>query len=44
MAFIRYLLGSLLTGPCWLDLRWPLGDEEKKRLTDKILNFSVVQA
>lgn len=44
MAFIRYLLGGVLTAPCWLDLWWPLVDQEKKRLTDKILNFSVVQA
>ena len=44
MAFVRYLLGSLLTSLCYIDLLWPLWDEQKKRLTDKILNFSVVQA
>jgi uncharacterized RDD family membrane protein YckC len=44
MAFVRYLLGSLINTICYIDLLWPLWDEQKKRLTDKILNFSVVQA
>ena len=44
MAFVRYLLGSVLSSFCYIDLLWPLWDEEKKRLTDKILNFSVIQA
>ncbi len=43
-AFIRYLLGGLLTSICYLDVLWPLFDEQKKRLTDKILNLSVVDA
>lgn len=44
MAFVRYLLGGVLSSFCYIDLLWPLWDEQKKRLTDKILNFSVVQA
>ncbi len=44
MAFVRYLLGGLISSLCYIDLLWPLWDAEKKRLTDKILNFSVVQA
>ncbi|MEM8925981.1 MAG: RDD family protein [Actinomycetota bacterium] len=47
MAFVRLLVASVL-GICFivglLDLLWPLWDAEKKRLTDKILNFSVVDA
>lgn len=43
-AFIRYLLAGLLTSICYLDVLWPLFDEQKKRLTDKILNLSVVDA
>lgn len=47
MAFVRILLASFLgVITCGLyaiaDLLWPLFDGEKKRLTDKILNFSVV--
>ncbi len=41
-AILRYLLGGVLTSICYLDVLWPLFDEQKKRLTDKILNFSVV--
>jgi uncharacterized RDD family membrane protein YckC len=49
MAFVRILVASLLSGlTCGigglLDLLWPLWDQDKKRLTDKILNMSVVQA
>lgn len=49
MAFVRYLVGSLISAiTCGiaglLDVLWPLWDAEKKRLTDKILNFSVVTA
>ena len=43
-AILRYLLGGLLTSICYLDVLWPLFDEQKKRLTDKILDFSVVDA
>ena len=41
-AIIRYFLGGLLTSICYLDVLWPLFDEQKKRITDKILDFSVV--
>ncbi|MEZ5409983.1 MAG: RDD family protein [Acidimicrobiales bacterium] len=44
MAFVRYLLGGLINIACYIDLLWPLWDQDKKRLSDKILNFSVVQA
>jgi uncharacterized RDD family membrane protein YckC len=49
MVFVRYLVGGLLsTFTCGiggvLDFLWPLWDPEKKRLTDKILKFSVVKA
>jgi uncharacterized RDD family membrane protein YckC len=49
MAFVRYLVAGLLSGiSCGiyglLDYLWPLWDEEKKRLTDKILKMSVVTA
>ena len=47
MAFVRYLIFGILPFLClipWLlDLLWPLWDQDKKRLTDKILNFSVVK-
>lgn len=43
-AFVRYLLGSLLTSFCYIDLLWPLWDEQNKRLTDKIMDLSVVDA
>ena len=41
-AFLRYLIGGVLTSICYLDVLWPLFDEQKKRITDKILDFSVV--
>jgi uncharacterized RDD family membrane protein YckC len=49
MAFVRYLVAGLLSGvTCGiyglLDYLWPLWDQDKKRLTDKILNMSVVLA
>lgn len=49
MAFVRYLVAQLISFvTCGiaglLDVLWPLWDADKKRLTDKILNFSVVQA
>lgn len=49
MAFVRYLVANLLSGfTCGigglLDILWPLWDQDKKRLTDKILNMSVVKA
>ncbi len=49
MAFVRILVANLLSGlTCGvgglLDILWPLWDQDKKRLTDKILNMSVVKA
>ncbi|MDH4364140.1 MAG: RDD family protein, partial [Acidimicrobiia bacterium] len=44
MAFVRYLLGGLINIACYIDFLWPLWDQDKKRLSDKVLNFSVVQA
>lgn len=49
MTFVRYLVGGLLSSvTCGiyglLDILWPLWDEEKKRLTDKIMKMSVVKA
>ena len=49
MAFLRYFLaGALSNFTCGiyglLDILWPLWDQDKKRLTDKILKFGVVQA
>lgn len=48
-AFLRYLVAGLISGiTCGvyglLDLLWPLWDADKKRLTDKIFKFSVVNA
>ena len=48
MAFVRWFVGGILWALCYLpgilDLLWPLWDQERKRLTDKILSFSVVNA
>lgn len=44
MTFVRYLLGGIINFACYIDILWPLWDQDKKRLSDKILNFSVVQA
>ena len=49
MAFVRYFLAGLVSNlTCGvygvLDFLWPLWDQDKKRLTDKILKFAVVQA
>jgi uncharacterized RDD family membrane protein YckC len=48
MAFVRGLLGGLFSFFCYipliLDYLWPLWDDEKKRLVDKIFKYSVVQA
>jgi uncharacterized RDD family membrane protein YckC len=49
MALVRYLIASLIsTATCGiyglLDVLWPLWDQDKKRLTDKIVNMSVVMA
>ena len=47
MAFVRYLLAGVLSSvTCGiyglLDLLWPLWDDDRKRLTDKMLGMSVV--
>lgn len=47
MAFVRWLVAGLIAlFTCGiggiLDYLWPLWDPEKKRITDKILKFSVV--
>jgi uncharacterized RDD family membrane protein YckC len=49
MTFVRYLVAGLISNvTCGiygiLDILWPLWDVDKKRLTDKILKMSVVQA
>lgn len=49
MAFVRWLVATLLAVfTCGigaiLDYLWPLWDDQNKRLTDKILNFSVINA
>ncbi|MGB5759857.1 MAG: RDD family protein [Acidimicrobiales bacterium] len=49
MALARWLIASLLSSStCGLygivDVLWPLWDVQKKRLTDKILNLSVIEA
>ncbi len=49
MALARYLIASLLSSAtCGIygiaDVLWPLWDVQKKRLTDKILNLSVIEA
>jgi uncharacterized RDD family membrane protein YckC len=49
MAFVRYIIASLLSSfTCGiyglLDYLWPLWDEDKTRLTDKLVKMSVVQA
>ncbi len=41
-ALIRALLGGLINSVCYIDYLWPLFDEQTKRLTDKVLNTSVV--
>jgi uncharacterized RDD family membrane protein YckC len=48
-AFLRYLLAAAIsTFTCGigglLDLLWPLWDENKQRLTDKIMKYHVVDA
>lgn len=49
MAIVRYLIaGAISAITCGvyglLDYLWPLWDDDKKRLTDKIVKFSVVKA
>lgn len=49
MAFVRYLIAGVLSSfSCGiyglLDYLWPLWDQDKTRLTDKMVKMSVVQA
>ncbi|WP_420452041.1 RDD family protein [Ilumatobacter sp.] len=49
MAFVRYLVAGLLSSvTCGVygivDVLWPLWDDDRKRLTDKILKMSVVES
>jgi uncharacterized RDD family membrane protein YckC len=49
MAFARWLVAGLIAVfTCGigglLDYLWPLWDDQNKRLTDKILKFSVINA
>ncbi len=48
MAIARWIVSTLLFLACGipglLDLLWPLWDEDNKRLTDKILKLSVINA
>ena len=49
MAFVRMIVAWALSTFTFgigglLDLLWPLWDAEKKRLTDKILKFSVIKS
>ena len=43
MAFVRYLLHGLINQACYIDYLWPLWDEKKQTLTDKILTSVVVK-
>lgn len=43
MAIVRAILGTVLTALCLLDLIWILIDDENRRLSDKILDFKVIQ-
>ncbi len=43
MAIVRGILGFFLTLLCLLDLIWIFIDDENRRLSDKILDFKVIQ-
>ncbi|GAB2866596.1 RDD family protein [Nocardioides pacificus] len=43
MAFVRYLLHSVINQACYIDYLWPLWDEKNQTLTDKVLNTVVIQ-
>ncbi len=43
MAFVRYLLHGLINQACYIDYLWPLWDERKQTLTDKVLNSVVIK-
>ncbi|TDD57452.1 RDD family protein [Kribbella antibiotica] len=42
MAFGRDLLGGIFNQACYIDSLWPLWDEKKQTLHDKVLNTYVV--
>ncbi|MGF1598526.1 MAG: RDD family protein [Acidimicrobiales bacterium] len=49
MAFVRYIVATAISAvTCGigglLDILWPLWDEDRKRLTDKVMKFSVIDA
>ncbi len=43
MALVRAIVGGILTAICLLDLIWIFIDDENRRLSDKILDFKVIQ-
>ncbi len=43
MAFVRYLLHSVINQACYLDYLWPLWDAKKQTLTDKVLATVVIK-
>jgi uncharacterized RDD family membrane protein YckC len=44
MAFLRYVLYSILSSACFLDLLWPLWEERKRTWHDMIVSSIVVRA
>jgi hypothetical protein len=40
---VRAIVGGILTAICLLDLIWIFIDDENRRLSDKILDFKVIQ-
>jgi uncharacterized RDD family membrane protein YckC len=43
-SVVRYIVGGIIGGCCFLDYFWPLWDKDKLRLTDKVLKNKVVMA
>jgi len=43
MALVRYLLHGVINQVCYIDFLWPLWDQKRQTLTDKILTTVVVQ-
>ena len=43
MAFVRYLLHSVINQACYIDYLWPLWDAKKQTLTDKVLATVVIK-
>lgn len=43
MAFVRYLLHSVINQACYIDYLWPLWDAKKQTLTDKVLTTVVIK-